>query len=218
MTLRVVIISIFFSNSILAQSKQCGCATNRNLAGNNIECTTTNLTNGYKLYWQFNCNFIWLTLETKQSKKIIIDRVDTMFQDLVYRLGFNLVKEFKSTLLFTYGCPANGPCNYILIDKYSGRKLKKFGVLIGAPQKGDEYNFVIYLSPMKDYLRVYFPDSGKLLQIPVDKQDFFYTVPEYQFDQIQLHKNVITLTYETSRSPSKSVTKTQKIDISKYSD
>ena len=34
-----------------------------------ISCETAKFKNGSKLYWQFNCDRIWLTLEDVKGKK-----------------------------------------------------------------------------------------------------------------------------------------------------
>lgn len=217
MNLRIFLITMFFSSSLLGQQRQCSCLTNGDTPENTIECKITTLKNGYKLYWQFNCDAVWLTLENKRHKKVIIDHVPKLYQNLTYRLGFGLVREFENSLLFRHSCPANGPCNYTLINKYSGQPIKRFGVLIDNPGKDYQYNFVVYLSHAKNYMKIYFPDSKKLLQIPVDKKDFFYPVPEDQFDKIRLTKKTVILTYETSRSQTESVTKTKTFNIGKYS-
>lgn len=172
--------------------------------------------NGDKLYWQYNCRSIWLTLQTTKNKKIIIDHVDTAYHSFAYRLGYNLIKEFNNSLLFSSRCPANGPCNYVLVDKNSGRIIRKFNVLINEPRKGYELNFVAYLPNLKNYIVLYFPDSKKQLQIPIDKNGLFWSTPEYQFEEIQIKDNTAILTYETSRSQDKSVRKTKTIDIGKY--
>ena len=46
---------------------------------------------------------------------------------LLYRLGFQLRKENSSTLLFSEDCPANGPCTYVVIDKNTGKLIRRYG-------------------------------------------------------------------------------------------
>jgi hypothetical protein len=154
-------ITIFFSYSLFGQSKQCDCSNDSLITKYTVKCKTTYLKNGSKLYWQFDCDKIWLTLQTK-NKKIIIDRVPIEYYNLTYRLGYHLVREFKTSLLFRGGCPANGPCEYTLIDKTSGLKIKQFGQIVDSPIKDYPYDFVIYLSKANDLLKIYFPDKRKV--------------------------------------------------------
>jgi len=76
------------------------------------------------MYWQFNCDNIWLTLENKSGNKFKIDEVPVDLYGYTYRLGYHLIKEYKNNLLFRSGCAATGPCSYILIDKNNGKKRK----------------------------------------------------------------------------------------------
>jgi hypothetical protein len=70
------------------QQKQCGCKTDTLINQFTTECKTRLLGNGSKLYWQFNCDSIWLTLQNKNGKKIIIDTVPIEYYPYTYRLGF----------------------------------------------------------------------------------------------------------------------------------
>jgi len=216
MSARIFFFFLFISSSLFGQQKQCGCTTDSLMNEYTTDCKTTYLTNGFRLYWQFSCNNIWLTLQTKY-KKIIIDKVPVEYYSYTYRLGFHLLKEFKNSLLFREDCPANGPCSYTLINKFTGQKIKEFGQIVGSPVKNYPYNFVVYLSGANDLLKIYFPDTGKLLQKHINKNDFFYTVPIDQFDSIQLNKGNLLLSYETSSNDGISHKKKIIIGISKYS-
>ena len=60
-----------------------------------VSCETFLLQNNSKLYWQNNCNRIWLTLENKNHQKIVLDEVNVNLFSYTYRLGYHLIKEFK---------------------------------------------------------------------------------------------------------------------------
>src|SRR4051812_5559075 len=114
------LLALLLSFAASAQKKQCGCDKDSLLNNNTTDCETTFLKNGAKLYWQFTCDAIWLTLELKSGKKLTLENYPVELSNLLYRLGYSLEKEFDNTLLFRSGCPANGFCNYYLIDKNTG--------------------------------------------------------------------------------------------------
>ncbi|MFT4062935.1 MAG: hypothetical protein QM642_11335 [Edaphocola sp.] len=167
-----------------------------------VSCDTTIFSNKAKLYWQYNCDRIWLTLETANGQKNVIDDISVEFYGYTYRLGFHLIKEFDKTILFRSGCLANGPCVYTLIDKNNGNKIKEFGQLIciDTDIKGENphkynFDFVVYLSGTTDHLIIYYIDSNKTLKIPF-KENLTSVIPQQQFDEMTLNNNILTLTYE----------------------
>lgn len=119
----VLIILIF--NLSCGQEKECFCKENTSMNESTVNCETVKLKNKNKLYWQFNCERIWLTLEKTDGVKLIIDEVPVNLYPYAYRIGFHLLKENKKTLLFRSGCAASGSCNYILIDKNTGKQISK---------------------------------------------------------------------------------------------
>lgn len=180
------------------QQKQCGCKTDTLINQYTTDCKTTLLSNGSKLYWQFNCDSIWLTLQNKNGKKIILDTVPIEYYSYTYRLGYRLVKEYKNTLLFRSDCPANGPCNFNLVDKNSGKRLKQFGELIYDHDEKKFYDFIIYFSS-KNYLTLYFIDDNRKYNIRINGDNFNSVVPEYQFNKIDLVGNILTLVYNYTK-------------------
>lgn len=58
-----------------------------------VDCDTIKLKNNYSLYWQFNCNQIWLTLEKPNMSKIIIDVINAELYAYIYRFGYQLIKD-----------------------------------------------------------------------------------------------------------------------------
>ena len=108
-----------------AQNKKCFCDENKLMNEAVINCDTIRLKNNCNIYWQFNCNKIWLTLETKNKSKIIINEVDTKLYAYTYRIGYQVVKDYPNSVLFRSGCPANGPCKLTLINKKNGKIVKE---------------------------------------------------------------------------------------------
>jgi hypothetical protein len=186
--------------------------------GATVSCDTTKFKNYSILYWQYNCDSIWLTLENSSGQKFVIDESGVELYNLTYRLGFHLIKEFKESLLFRSGCPANGPCIYTLIDKNNGQKLKEFDqlVCIDTDAKWEnphpyEFDFVVYLSYEPDQLIIYYIDYGKTIKIPF-KENLASVIPEHSFEKMTLENNILTLTYEIYELDT-NIKKTFKIDV-----
>jgi len=185
---------LLFVQLSFGQQKQCECKLDTSINQFTTNCKTTLLNNGSKLYWQFNCNSIWLTLENKIGTKVIIDTVPIGLYSYTFRLGFQLAKEYKGSLLFRSGCPANGPCNFVLIDKSNGKKLKEFGELIYDHTSKKFYDFVIFLSSSHT-LTLYYIDTNRKYKIPINSKDFKAVIQEYEFDDVIVKNNMLTLTY-----------------------
>jgi hypothetical protein len=176
-----------------------------------IDCDTTTLSNNSKLYWQFNCESIWLTLENPNGKRKVIDELPSTFSEIASRLGYHLIKEFEKGILFRSGCAANGPCNYILIDKLYGNILKEFPQLICIdtdisiedPQNY-KFDFVVYLSDTSDHLILYYIDTGKSCMISF-KEKLTGVIPEFQFTRMTMADKVLTLFYEMDDTKTKTV-------------
>ncbi len=193
-------------NKAIGKTNPCFCENDSLINNYTVSCDTTIFSNNAKLYWQFNCDRIWLTLENENGQQTIIDTIPIGLYAYTYRLGFHLIKEFDKTILFRSGCPANGPCIYTLIDKNTGNKIKEFDQLICIDTEDDKYNFdfIVYLSETTDYLIIYYVDNGKTLQVPF-KENLTSSIPQYQFDKMTLNNNILTLTYELDDNTNKTL-------------
>ena len=187
-----------------AQEKQCFCESDT-LMKEAIDCKTILLQDKSKLYWQYNCNRIWLTLADSKGKKTVLDELEVALYGYTYRLGYQLVKEFDSTILFRSGCPANGPCVYNLIDKKTGAKIKEFSPLIGietnfGEEKKYPFDFVVYFNKSYDKLKIYYINSQQTLTIPFDAEqnNLIAPIPEQLFEKMNLQGNILTLYYTTN--------------------
>ncbi|WP_083693632.1 hypothetical protein [[Flexibacter] sp. ATCC 35103] len=114
------------SGFVNGQNRKCFCDKNKLMNESTVDCDTIKLKNNYLLYWRFNCDRIWLTLEKPNKSKIVINEVDVVFYSYTYRLGYHLIKDYKNKLLFRSGCPANGPCIFVLINKKNGKKISEY--------------------------------------------------------------------------------------------
>lgn len=195
------------NKSTIEQSNNCFCENDSLINDYTVSCDTTTFNNNTKLYWQFNCDRIWLTLENEIGQQTIIDTVPIGLYAYTYRLGFHLIKEFDKTILFRSGCPATGPCVYTLIDKYTGRKVEEFDQLICIETEDDKYNFdfIVYLSDTTDHLVVYFVDREKTLKIPFTESLTSAAYPQQQFEKMTLKNNILELTYLTNENAKKTL-------------
>jgi len=185
----------------IAQKHECLCEKDTEMNKYTVNCFPTTLTSGGKLFWQFNCDLIWLTLENNKGKKKVIDEV----YGFDYREGYHLIKEYEKRLLFSKGCHSSySRCTYFLIDKKSGKKTKEFGRFICSdtdvwklsPQKKD-YDFVICRSEKLDRVIVYYVNSGKKQIITLT--DKFYYESDNPFDKYYLQGDTLTLFYTNSK-------------------
>lgn len=201
MTQHLKIILLLFTLPTFGQNNHCFCDKDTLMNEATVSCDTTTFSNNAKLYWQYNCDRIWLTLENASGQKKVIDEVPVELYGYTYRLGFHLIKEFDKTILFRGGCPANGPCIYTLIDKNNGNKIKEFDQLICINtdikwENAHKYNFdfVVYLSDTTDHLIIYYVDDNRILKIPF-KEKLTSVIPQHQFDEMTLENNILTLFY-----------------------
>ncbi len=197
----------------VAQLKQCSCTIDKSISESGVSnCQTTRLSDGSSLYYQFNCDSVWLTLNNKLNRKRVIYVLKGEdYKDLCgynFRLGYQLAKEYKKYLLFRSGCGANGPCNFILIDKLTGKKVKEFGELIYNHQgMGHFYKFVIYFtSDRLNRLAIHYLDSGKKYFIPVNPVHFNNAIPEYTFDDVTIQQSKLLLKYGLINGKTKIIT------------
>lgn len=195
------------NKKIIAQNKTCFCENDSLINHYTVECDTILLSNKSKLFWQFNCDRIWLTLDNVNGQKKIIDSLQIELYPLTYRLGYHLIKEFDNTILFRSGCPANGPCVYNLIDKFTGEKIKEFDQLICIDTEDDNYNFefIVYLSDTTDHIIIYYINNEKLLKIPFAENLTSMAYPQQQFEEMTLKNNNLELTYWTNDNTKKTL-------------
>ena len=88
----IILFIIWEFGFCFGQKKQCFCDKNLSTKKAPMSCKTTFLKNKSKLYWQFNCDRIWLTLQNVKRKKIIINEVKIDFYSYANRVGYQLIK------------------------------------------------------------------------------------------------------------------------------
>jgi hypothetical protein len=200
MKIFLLISILFFADISFGQKKICHCDQD-SLMNEWLDCETKVLKNGAQLYWQFNCDRVWLTLQTVSGKKLVIDSSeDKSLFGLTYRIGYQFAREYKNSLLFRYGCAATGPCSFILININNGKKLAEFHELIYDHEKDTLYDFIMYFSA-DDQLTLHYIDTGKKYRFKVRSSEFNGLIREYQFDKIDLRNHLLTLYYHSGEGP-----------------
>lgn len=207
----IIFLTIFFSFDSVAQqntkrtnNKNCSCKTKPSL-NEFINCDTTLFQNGSKLYRQFNCDSSWLTFESKSGLKRVMYSLDKSLIQLTGRLGYQFVKEYKTTLLFENRQASGGgfPTNFELVDKDSGNIVEDFGTIIYYSDTVAN-NYVLYLSSNSlDIVTYYNIDtktkfnysipSGRLWKTVRESSQMF---AEYLFEEPKVQNNILKLTYK----------------------
>ncbi len=149
---------------------------------------------------------------------------DTEFHELwgyTYRLGYYLAKEFKNSLLFRFGCPANGSCGFNLIDKNNGKLLRSFNELI-YDHDDSLMDFIVYFSndTASLSLTLDFIDDNKKMVPPIPlvgkRFDEIKPIhPEYQFTKVSLSGGELKLVYDYG-SDEKPMSDSVIVDLRKY--
>lgn len=196
------------NNIVISKPLACFCENDSLINDFTISCDTTVLTNKTKLYWLFNCDKIWLTLENVNGQKVVIDEVPIEMHPYTFRLGFYPIKEFQKSILFRSGCGATGPCKYTLIDKTTGSKIEEFDQLICIDTEEGKYDFdfIVYLANDSDHLMIYFINSGRRLKVPFKADLSASAFPQSQFDEMILKDNFLSIKYEVRDNVKKTLT------------
>lgn len=90
-----------------------------------INTDTTILSTGSMIYWQYNKDSSWLTFETKQKEKKILNTMYDNLMGYTHRLGIQFIDEYPNYAFFIEevisGCCT--PPNLIFLDKKDGKKI-----------------------------------------------------------------------------------------------
>jgi len=194
---------------VAAQEATCGCARDSIAYA---DCDTQQLKDHSFLYWQYNCDSAWLTLGKINGDRRVINVVREIPQ-ITYRIGYNLINEYPGSLFFRTGCAANGPCNYVVVDKNSGKVLKEFqqeedAYVIDIYDMNNsryKYNFIAYFTVGSDSLFIYQINERRTLAYPF-RGKLSYPHPEASFEIVSVKGNVIRLTYRDRKYREKAFT------------
>ncbi|MFM2388391.1 MAG: hypothetical protein RL660_3148 [Bacteroidota bacterium] len=157
-----------------------------------IDTTTTVLDIGTKLFWNYNCDSIWLTYINCKKDKVVLDNWHES-QILSVKLGLCFLQEYQSKMLFQRAV-ISGCCdlpNKIIYDKASGKVLKNIGPAIWY-SKDKKYPLLICIEQQDSIklgdestfhkLIVYNLDRDTQHQISLSGTTFFTNLHERYLD------------------------------------
>jgi hypothetical protein len=111
--------------NIFGQKGRTDCYSFMNFEENEYFCDTTYLSNGSKLYYQWNCDSTWLTFENQTP--VTLNSCTYISLILCSRLGLSYLKEYPNYLFFIHnwisGCCT--PPDLVFIDKLTGKEKKR---------------------------------------------------------------------------------------------
>lgn len=184
------------------------------LASENVNTDTTILSNGALLYYKIDHDSLWLTLENK--KKIILFSTGFDLVGYHYRLDYQFYKEFNKYLLFRYGCPANGPCGFVLIDKNSGKEFMQLPELIYNHDGNVIDDYLIYFSNDREKIIFFNVNTNTKIEYKHGIEDFKTAItPEYEFDSIKRLQKKYELYYGEVINGQRKAKKLS-VDLNKY--
>lgn len=188
-----------------SQKSNCGCDIKKNNPENQYKCDTTIFSNGSKMYWQWNCDSVWLTFENK-DKSILKSCEKTNVYECE-RTGLNFLKEYPNYLLFQYkwisGCCT--PPDIVFISKVNGSELKRITNDLFVWGDVDE-NYILYFSDTTYTKMVYLENNAdKECTFQFDKEQVNKSVDKNQvlqmadlFKNFKKNKNDFTFDFKTS--------------------
>lgn len=104
------------------------------------------LTDGSQIYWSYDCDSSWLTLENKNGKKYVFYSLEKEMMELTTRIGHVHFTEFSRAFLYTNkvisGCCE--PLDYYLYNKEDASLIKYLGRAIFVGKDATLPYFVSY--------------------------------------------------------------------------
>src|SRR5690349_18547975 len=93
------LLTLFLSLSGKGQNFSCKCDS-ASIEGFEIDCHTKKLKDGSLLFYQFNCDSIWLTLQNSAGQKHVLYAIATRLHTYHECIGYIFYREFRKFLLF----------------------------------------------------------------------------------------------------------------------
>lgn len=145
--------------TVVAQKNSDNCFEYMHSEENEYFDDTTLITNGSKLYYQWNCDSTWMTFEN--NDKIILKSCTKFDPILCSRLGLNFIKEYPKYLLFKYdwisGC-CTSP-DIVFIDKNNGMEINR--ITSDRFVWGDaEEDYILYFSDTTNFNKLIYLDNN----------------------------------------------------------
>ncbi len=141
-----LIVTTLTQISLTALGQTCGCAQEKFL----IECDTSYLQSNALIYYQFNCDSIWLTLENKNAEKFIIYKTDML--DFYGPSTLHLKQDCTESALFSIRYTKTD-IDFFVINKSNGKVIRTFQNVIDVER--NQTCFVAYYNSSKENISVY---------------------------------------------------------------
>jgi len=154
-------ILILASISFKAIGQTCNCP-NENL---NIECDTVYLKSNSMVYYQFNCDSIWLTLENQSSEKYDIYKADTKS---VYNPSMLFLKQDCSQSALFSVRNSKTDLDFFLINKSNGQVIKIFKNVVDKER--NNHCFIAYYKKDKKRISTYNIETGIKIEIETPEE------------------------------------------------
>jgi len=199
--LSIIIFLVILNIEFVTGQTNCGCDSIP-LYNSIVSCDTIKFDNGAKLYRQFNCDSMWLTIENADRNKRILYSLKGEMIELTPRLGYQFIKEYSNTILFMNRQSSGGgvPMNYELINKENGEIFKKIGSLLYYT-KDNSHETVVTLKNDSIPLLVFFNiKTGITKEFPINNEVNGMTkfisnemFPENRFRNARLESNLFKI-------------------------
>ena len=137
---------------------------------------------GTKLFWNYNCDSLWLTYINKKQEQIILDNW-TENPELSVRMGLTYLQDFKKNILFERNV-ISGCCDLpdnIIFDKKSGKEIINIGPKIWYSEN-KKYPLVICFEnndTLKDKITTEF-EKLVIYNLDTDKK-YYFQLSEFSF-------------------------------------
>jgi hypothetical protein len=195
-------ILFLISHSLIYAQSTCFCKDTLDLPDEFLiqYCKPLKLKTGEYLYYEYNCDSLWLTMESIHTKLTLFKKDRAYYQNS-YEKPYLLITEFSKYLLFAQYC--NPHCTHYLIDKATGKITEEFAMLIfdGNLHDGTNTNLMIsFTNDSYNQLQIFDITSGKKNYISVKPMNNNLIYPEDAFISKLHHlkNDYLYLAYATS--------------------
>ncbi|RYD95970.1 MAG: hypothetical protein EOP50_07230 [Sphingobacteriales bacterium] len=180
------------------------------------DCSVRRLSNGGALYYQYTCDSIWLTLENRTGRRMVLYSMPSSLHEAHERVGYQLAREFKTVLLFRNDWVSPTGWNYVVVDKSNGT-IKKNGLNVVECAGAETLGAYLAEFAGSRTLVLYNPDTGKRIRLPLRRSDLPAEDPQKAIVGLRLKNRILTVTIERAYGNVSSIQeKTLRFDLRKY--
>ncbi|MDI1233281.1 MAG: hypothetical protein PSX81_03245 [bacterium] len=205
--MKYIIFTLFYWLICPVKSQSCNCLKDSTLAYSMPSCDTIQFKNGSLIYWQFDCDFAWLTFETVQGTKEVIDNFDSNLGELIDKLGLEFEAEYKAGFLMERPTCSGSDCPMIYqwMNANTGKTEKYFENVIEVYKdsihhfminfKDEEWNSILVFDMDNcDTFEIVLPI--KSISMTLNSEDDFYLHAWDLFAPAAVVNQQLCLTYQ----------------------